>query len=126
MATKPIDGEYVKQVFHLVKTYPAQSNISELLTAHARIGYLCAVAEGNVDDLEMRRKYAEADAMLQKRNEDPKCSVVLLEAHATVVAQPLRAEEGEARLQHRKLANLLESISQVISVRQGTMYDRHH
>lgn len=110
-----IDGEYVTSVLELLRSNPTNSDIDTLVEAFATIGYYAAVAEGIANDAEAARKHAEADAILAKRNEDPKASMVILEAVATLKTFDFKKAENKAKANAKKLSNLLDSVEQAIN-----------
>jgi hypothetical protein len=110
-----IDAEYVERVLDLLRDNPTNSELDELVEAYTTIGYYAAVAEGLASDAEARRKHAEAEAILDKRNEDPKASMVILESIATVRTFDLKRAENKAKANAKKLMNLLDSVEQAIN-----------
>jgi hypothetical protein len=113
--TLAIDAEYVADILDLLRDNPTNSEMDELVAAYTTIGYYAATAEGMANEAEAKRKHAEAEAILEKRNEDPKASMVVLESIATVKTYDLKRAENKAKANYKKLVNLLDSVEQAIN-----------
>jgi hypothetical protein len=109
------DGQYITSVLNKLQDNPTDSDIDFLIEAHARIGYLSAMAQGIADELEAKRKYTEAEVVNQVKLDDPKAPASVLEARATLGAWSARQEEVKARTQARKIYNLHSSVEQAIN-----------
>lgn len=105
---------YVERVFSLLNSNPTQQNLDELVEAHVRIGYLAAQAENEYEAAVDRRKYEEANAYLAAKRAGDKVTDKVAEAQAYVQCVEYRNAETDAKVRSRKVANLLESITQAI------------
>lgn len=116
MSKKTIDGAYVNEVMETLTDLDEGENIDRpsLLAWHAQIGYWVAIADGAHDKARDDRKYAEADAMVAAKLNDPKKSAAIIEAEATKAAKALKDAESKAAMQAQKLRNLYETLGRAL------------
>lgn len=110
-----IDDTYVAKVLELITSSPTAAELDELLEAYATIGWYSAETQGMAESAESVRKYAEAEALLNKRNEDIKTPMVALEAWATVKTFDLKREENKRKANAKKMYNLYQAVEQCIN-----------
>lgn len=108
---KSIDPKYVNQVLaSLTQNPPALEEREQLIADFTQIGYWAVVAEEEYEKAQEERRYAEADAMLAAKLNDPKVTQSLLEANARKAAKAMRDKEIHAKAQAEKLRSLTRSL----------------
>lgn len=110
-----IDVEYVESVIGLATQNPTAQSIDQLLEAYTVLGFYEAQYLHRAEIAEGERKYAYAQAILEAKKSDSKLPVATLESIATQKTMPYVRAEAEAVANHRKMANLRDSVEQVIN-----------
>lgn len=108
-------NEYVEEVLSKLSDNPTSQDLDYLLEAHARIGYLAAIARGRADAEESRYKYERATAYANARSSGRVKSAVDGEQLAIVESFDSEQRAIKARETSAKLSNLLNSIEQAIN-----------
>lgn len=114
MNKKSIDGAYVSKVLDTLTDLDEDIERTELIEYHTQVGYWLAIADGALEKAKDDRKFAEADAMVAAKLNDPKMAASIVEAQATKAAKPLKDAETKAATQAEKLRNLYESIGRAL------------
>lgn len=107
--------EYVKQVYRVLRTNPTDQSLDFLIEAHARIGRLAAVAQGEAEAAESERKYHEATSVRRVKDDNPKYTAAQVEAQVFIENYDFRKAENSANENAMKLKNLLDSIREAIN-----------
>lgn len=107
-------NEYVAEVLEKLSRNPTAQDIDYFIEAHARVGYLAAVAQSRAELAESQRKFDEATAYADAKRNGAK-SAVDATAAAAIAVKAGRDSEIAARLAANRLKNLLDSIEQAIN-----------
>lgn len=107
--------EYVKKVYRVLTNNPTDQDLDFLIEAHARIGRLAAVAQGEAETAEGERKYNEANSWRDIKLNEPKWTAAQVEAQVYVDNYHFRKAEVEATTNASKLKNLLDSVREAIN-----------
>lgn len=111
-----VNSAYVQSVYKVLVTNPTDPiNLDFLVEAHAKIGRLAAVAEGEAEAAEAERKYNEAVSWSAIKLENPKWTAAQVEAEVYASNYDYRRSEIEASTSARKLRGLLDSIREAIN-----------
>lgn len=115
----PADAQYIGRVLATLQSNPTSAELDFLVSAFANIGYLAAVAETEAEMAEAQRKFDEATAAAQMREDaaaqGTKPTADYVAAKVTVLTFDSKKAEVKAYERSRKLKNLLESIEQAIN-----------
>lgn len=109
------DNEFVVRVFNVLSQNPTNQHLDFLVEAHTRIGYLAAIAQGEADEAEDRRKYEEATKWREVKDENPKWTQSQVDAAVMIATYDFRKAENKAAENAKKLANLLDSVRESIN-----------
>lgn len=109
------DMEYVARVMRLVSSSPTAASMDELLSAHARLGYISASANQIAEYAESERKYQESVAAVRFKQQDPKASATTIDNLTKQATWDFMQEEISARGRAKKISNLLSSVQECIN-----------
>lgn len=113
------DPTYIQRVLATLQDNPTASNMDFLVEAFTNIGYLAASAESEAEMAEAQRKYDEATAAVELREEmaraGQKPTADYVAAKVALSTFDSKKAEIKAYERSRKLKNLLESIEQAIN-----------
>ncbi len=109
------DGRYVADVLNKLQSNPTSQDLDFLIEAHARVGYLEAIALGIAEQRVAERKYEQAKVWAKSKSEDPKRTAAHIDALVMVATYESIQEEIEARTKARKISNLKNSIEQKVN-----------
>jgi hypothetical protein len=115
LASLQVDPQYVAEVIEKLTSSPTAQDMDYLVQAYTTLGYYAATVQGEADFAEAQRKYAEAEAIKEAKESDPKTPQTQLEAIAAVKAWEYRRAEIKARTNAKKLTNLWLSVEQAIN-----------
>lgn len=107
-------NEYLELVMEKLEDNPTSGDLDFFLEAYARVGYLASEAEQRASLAEAQRKFDEASAYVDARQNGAKTGVDAT-ASATVATKDSRDAEVIARGKAVKLKHLLNSIEQTIN-----------
>ena len=112
--SKKIDTNYIVGVLNELEDHPEHIERPTLIAYHAQIGYWLAIADGEREQAEADRKYAEADTMVAAKLGDPKMPAAIVEAQATKAVKPLKDAELKAAARADKLRNLYDTLGKAL------------
>lgn len=98
-----------------LRNNPTGAELDFLIEAHARIGYLAGVAEGEAEMAYAIRKNAEANAFKNAINGGTKVSASVAERLAELETWELKQAEVEAKTKSTKINNLYRSVTEAIN-----------
>lgn len=108
-------NEYIAEVLAKLSDNPTAQDLDYFIEAHARVGYLAAVARGRAELAESTAKFKRASEYAEARSSGLARSATDAEQHAIVASR----DEDEAAIRAReaatKMMNLLNSIEQAIN-----------
>lgn len=108
-------NEYIETVLEKLSNNPTAQDLDFFIEAHARVGYLVAVARRRADDAESLFRFTKASEYGEARRSGAAKSATDAEQIAIVASREREVEAIRFREQSAKLSNLLSSIEQAIN-----------
>ena len=99
----------------ILRSNPTGAELDTLIEAHARIGYLAGVAEGEYDLAYAIRKNEEANAFKRLVSGEERVSASAAERLAELEVWELKQAEIEAKTKSTKINNLYRSVGEAIN-----------